>query len=156
MNPSDFEYAGFWIRVWASIIDSLLVLVIILPVLSVVYGDAYWSSDRFIQGPVDFLLSWVAPAVAVLLFWISRQATPGKMAITAQIVDAKTGGKPSTQQLLLRYLGYYVGAVPLFLGLIWIAFDSRKQGWHDKMAGTVVIRRKAGGTQPVQFDRADS
>ena len=150
-DNSELEYAGFWIRVWASIIDSFLAAIILLPLLTAVYGTAYWDSDRFVQGPIDFLLSWVAPAVAVLLFWVSRQATPGKMAVGARIVDAKTGGKPSTGQLLGRYAGYYLAMIPMFLGFIWVGFDSRKQGWHDKLAGTVVVRKKAGTTQAVRF-----
>jgi uncharacterized RDD family membrane protein YckC len=152
MNATELEYAGFWIRVWASIIDSILVGIIIFPILTAVYGWDYWSSESFIQGPVDFLLSWVAPSIAVVLFWISRQATPGKMAIAARIVDAKTGEKPSNTQWITRYVGYFLASIPLFLGLVWVAFDPRKQGWHDKLAGTVVVRNKAGATQPVQFN----
>jgi uncharacterized RDD family membrane protein YckC len=71
-------------------------------------------------GPWTFVISWVLPAVVVVLFWMARQATPGKMAIAARIVDAKTGGKPSTSQLLIRYLGYFVSSIPFrpgpFLG----------------------------------------
>jgi len=85
------------------------------------------------------------PAIAVVLFWIYRQATPGKIAISARIVDARTGGKPSTKQLVVRYLGYYVSTVPLMLGILWVAFDPRKQGWHDKLAGTVVVRPRRRG-----------
>ena len=151
MDTSNLEYAGFWIRVWASVVDSILVGIVIFPILTAVYGRAYWSSESFIQGPVDFLLSWVAPAIAVVLFWIIRQATPGKMAIAARIVDAKTGEKPSSAQLITRYAGYFLAAIPLFAGLVWVAFDPRKQGWHDKLAGTVVVRNKAGATQPVHF-----
>jgi uncharacterized RDD family membrane protein YckC len=138
------EYAGFWVRVGAAIIDTLLLSIIILPVLTAVYGFAYWSSDRLIQGPADFLVSWVAPAIAVVLFWIARQATPGKMALGIRIVDAETGGKPRNGQLVLRYLGYYVSMLPLFIGILWVAFDSRKQGWHDKIADTVVVRTRRG------------
>ncbi len=152
MDASEFEYAGFWIRVWASIIDSVLVMVIIFPILTAIYGGSYWLDPRWIKGPLDFIVSYILPAIGIVLFWISRQATPGKMAIGAQIVDAKTGGKPSTGQLLARYAGYYASIFPLFIGLIWVAFDSRKQGWHDKLAGTVVIRKKKGTTQAVQFD----
>ena len=125
--------------------------IIIFPLLTAIYGTAYWEAESFIQGPIDFLLSWVFPAIAVVLFWISRQATPGKMAVGARIVDAKTGGKASTGQLLGRYAGYYVAAIPILLGLFWVAFDPRKQGWHDKLAGTVVVRNKAGTTQAVKF-----
>ena len=97
------------------------------------------------QGPADFLINWLLPAVAIVLFWIYRQATPGKMAIKARIVDARTGAKPKPGQLMIRYLGYYVSTIPLGLGLIWVAFDPRKQGWHDKIAGTVVVRSKHSG-----------
>jgi uncharacterized RDD family membrane protein YckC len=87
----------------------------------------------------------------VLLFWIYRQATPGKIAIGARIVDAESGANPSARQLVGRYLGYYVSIVPLMLGIFWVAFDPRKQGWHDKLAGTVVVRPKHRGPVPVHF-----
>jgi len=142
MDSTELEYVGFWARVVASLIDSVLVGVIIWPLLTAIYGQAYWTDAAFIKGPLDFLLSWVFPAFAVVAFWIARQATPGKMVISARIVDAETGNKPSTGQLIGRYLGYFVSTFPLFLGLIWVAFDRRKQGWHDKLAGTVVVRTK--------------
>jgi uncharacterized RDD family membrane protein YckC len=41
----------------------------------------------------------------------------------------------------LRYVGYWVVWITLFIGFIWVAFDGRKQGWHDKIAGTLVVRR---------------
>jgi uncharacterized RDD family membrane protein YckC len=150
----DLEYAGFWIRVVAALIDTVLLTIIIVPFLLAIYGPEYWSSDRLVQGPLDFLISWVAPAVAVVLFWLARQATPGKMAVGARIVDARTGDRPSTRQLVIRYLGYYVAMIPLFIGILWVAFDPRKQGWHDKLAGTVVVRRRGGATEPVRFDGA--
>jgi uncharacterized RDD family membrane protein YckC len=151
VDASDLEYAGFWLRVWATLIDTLVIGLFIWPILSFVYGPEYWSDTAFIKGPVDFLMSWVAPAIAVVVFWVTKQATPGKMAISARIVDAQTGRHASTGQLIKRYLGYYLATIPLGLGLIWVAFDGRKQGWHDKFAGTVVVRKKAGATQAVQF-----
>ena len=78
-------------------------------------------------------------------------ATPGKIAIGARIVDARTGEPAGTGQLIGRYLGYFVSTLFLGLGLLWVAFDARKQGWHDKLAGTVVIRRKGGRAEPVRF-----
>lgn len=151
MPATDVEYAGFWLRVWAAIIDSFLVLLVVGPILTMIYGRDYWVSTSLVRGPLDFLFSWVMPAVAVVLFWMNAQATPGKMAIAARIVDAETGGMPSTRQLIIRYLGYILATIPLGLGLLWVAFDPRKQGWHDKMAGTVVVRKKAGTTKPVTF-----
>lgn len=141
MNQAPPEYVGFWARVGASIIDTILMLVIVAPLLTYHYGGGYWMGEfGFIAGPMDVLLNWVLPAIAVIIFWIYRQATPGKMAISAKIVDATTLGKPSTGQLIIRYLGYYVSFIAFCLGFIWVGIDARKQGWHDKMAGTLVVR----------------
>jgi uncharacterized RDD family membrane protein YckC len=155
------EYAGFWIRLWASFIDSILVAVIIWPIVSAVYdvettdlpigdtGSLLLESFKP-QGTLDFLLSWVFPAVAVIVFWIYRAATPGKMLVRAKIVDANTGAPPSTGQCIGRYLGYYVSIFTFFLGFLWIAFDPRKQGFHDKLAGTVVVRTRKRTFTPTQ------
>ena len=137
----DMEYTGFWIRVWASVIDTVLIAVITIPILSAIYGKQYFESERLIEGSMDFLISWVLPAIAVIIFWVYRAATPGKMAISSKIVDAQTGGQPSTGQLVGRYFGYFISTIPLGLGIIWVAFDKKKQGWHDKLAGTVVVRK---------------
>ncbi len=88
------------------------------------------------------MVSWVFPLIAIVVFWTYKQATPGKMAISARIVDAKTGEKPTLQQYIVRYLGYFVATIPLGLGIFWVAWDKRKQGWHDKLANTVVISNK--------------
>ena len=63
------------------------------------------------------------------------------MVIGAKIVDAKTGA-PSTGQLIGRYFGYYVSILPFFLGIVWVGIDAKKQGFHDKLAGTVVVRSR--------------
>ena len=48
MDATDIEYAGFWLRVWASLIDTALLCALILPLLTAIYGRAYWDSARFI------------------------------------------------------------------------------------------------------------
>ena len=138
------EYAGFWIRVLASVIDTLLMMLIVVPALVAIYGWDYFDPEKtgFIAGPADLLLSYIAPAIAVIVFWAYRQATPGKMMLSLRIVDAATGSAPTTGQCVGRYLGYFVSAIPFGLGLLWVAFDKRKQGWHDKLAGTVVLRAR--------------
>ena len=153
VQNNDFEYVGFWPRVGASIIDAIIVLIITALPLVAIYDWGYFTDqDRpLIAGPADFLISWVLPAVGVILFWLYKQATPGKMAVSARVVDASTGNTLTVGQSIGRYLGYFVAILPLFIGIIWVAFDPRKQGWHDKLAGTVVVRRKHRGPEPVRF-----
>lgn len=155
MTTDSLEYAGFWIRVAAALIDTVLIICVTAPVLFAIYGWAYFdaSGGGFFAGIADFLISWIAPAVAVVAFWLYKQATPGKMALSIKVVDAKTGGALTVGQSVGRYLGYFVSTIPLGLGLIWVAFDPRKQGWHDKLAGTVVVRAANRGPQAVRFEK---
>lgn len=146
------KYTGFWPRVGASLIDTVIICAITWPILVSIYGWSYFEGEDIIAGFADFLLSWVFPLIAVIAFWVYRQATPGKMAISAQIVDAKTGEKPTLQQYIVRYIGYFVALIPLGLGILWVAWDKKKQGWHDKLAGTVVISPKEKYTQDVSFE----
>ena len=139
MQEDDFEYVGFWLRVVAALIDSVIVSIIITPALIAVYGMGYYlnTGRPLIAGPADVLISWVLPALAVILFWLFRRATPGKMVISAQVVDARTGKSLTTGQAIGRYFAYFVATLPFCLGLIWVAFDPRKQGRHgDDQAQT--------------------
>ena len=119
------DYAGFGARLLAFLIDWLMFFVVSVP-LSFLF---------FELAPVMPLLG----AAAVVAFWRFRGATPGKLAVGVRIVDARTGGTPSIARLVLRLLCYVLSAAPLYLGFLWIAVDRRRQGWHDKIAGTLVI-----------------
>lgn len=152
MNTKQLEYAGFWTRTGAALIDGILLLLITVPLLISIYGWDYLETEDLVLGPADFLISWVFPAFATVIFWLYKRATPGKMAVTAQVLDAKTGHNISVGQAMLRYLGYFIATLPLGLGIFWIAFDSRKQGWHDKIAGTVVVKSTKAGPEPVHFN----
>ncbi|MGE4294352.1 MAG: RDD family protein [Campylobacterales bacterium] len=150
---SELEYVGFWARTGATIVDSIIFLAVIYPPLLTIYGMDYLQGYHgFVAGPADLLLSWIFPIVATVLFWKYRQATPGKMLVKAKIVDAKTGGEASTGQLIGRYFAYILSMLPLCLGYIWVAFDSKKRGWHDILAGTVVVRPKNHGPEEVRFE----
>lgn len=146
MPQENMNYAGFWIRFAATMIDSVLVMLVTFPLLWWIYGPRYFdgSMNAVVAGPADFLVSWVLPSLAVILFWRHRQATPGKMLFSLRVVDAESGGPLTLGQGVGRYLAYFVSTIPLCLGFVWIAFDKRKQGWHDKLAGTVVIRAPRG------------
>ena len=138
----DIQYVGFWARVAAGIIDSIAIMVVTLPLMYLAYGGGVFtdfSDSSMVKGPMDVIINWILPIVAVILFWTYKQATPGKMIFGAKIVDAKTGEKPSLGQWVIRYIGYFPASIVFFLGLMWVGWDKRKQGWHDKMAGTVVV-----------------
>jgi uncharacterized RDD family membrane protein YckC len=131
------DYAGFWARAAAFVIDWLIAIVIVVPVMVVVFGMREISLD-----PAEHswdLLAPLAVAATVIGFWRYCGATPGKIALAVKIVDARTGQAPSILQLIVRFLAYFVSALPLYLGFLWAAVDRRKQGWHDKIARTVVI-----------------
>ena len=139
------EYVGFWKRLVAALIDLMVLLVIIVPIEVAIFGTNY--VERAMAGEtmaVDFWVQFALPLVAVLLFWRYGKGTPGLMAIGARIVDVRTGAPPTTGKLLLRALVLAVLLVlsPFLIGLIglvWMVFDGRKQGLHDKAAGTAVV-----------------
>jgi len=140
MKHVNLEYAGFWLRTGAALVDTIIILIIAMPLSLLVYGWGYFDSDKFIRGSADLAINYLLPLIATIILWRRFQATPGKMALKLRIVDAVSGETASVRQCCIRYFGYLISALPLGLGLIWVAFDQRKQGWHDKMAGTVVVR----------------
>ncbi len=140
--PRRPEYVGFWKRLLAVVIDTLILTVIAVPLLLAIYGRDYFqiAQERGgLAGFWDFMIQIVLPTVATILFWRYRGASPGKMAISAKIVDAATGQPASTAKLVGRFFAYTLSLLPLGAGFLWIALDARKQGFHDKLAGTVVV-----------------
>lgn len=141
----NYSLAGFWRRSFSTIIDMTIMFFLFGSAMSMIYGQAYWdnlAASGNIYGIWDLLINYIVPPIATILFWAYKKATPGKMALGAIIVDRKTGQAATLKQLIIRYLGYFISFIPLGLGFLWIAFDQNKQGWHDKLAGTIVIYRK--------------
>ncbi len=148
----EYKYAGFWIRVGASLIDLLLLSMITFPLMFLAYGSLAWESEGTFLGAADFLINVTFPLFATVLFWFYKSATPGKMALKIKIVNAYDGSKLSVGQCIGRYFAYIPAILILFIGIFWVAFDKKKQGWHDKLAKTVVIRKKnRDTTKKVEF-----
>jgi uncharacterized RDD family membrane protein YckC len=133
--------AGFGVRLLAQVLD----LFWLLPLSILLQAVASFVND----GPMSLggeIMANLIGALIVLLFWAERQATPGKMLLGLRIVDADSGAPPTLRRLVWRYVGYLVSALPLCLGYLWVLWDPRRQGWHDKMARTLVVQdRRRGG-----------
>lgn len=167
LPSSELEYVGFWPRAFAALIDTIWVSILISLIWMIFPTASSTLEDQLLRDPAsvsvaalsaelagsgrDMALQGLAAAALIFGCWIFRNTTPGKMAVHARIVDAETGQAPSTRQLVIRYLGYYVSILTLFVGFLLVAIDPRRQGLHDKLAGTVVVRPKLRGAQAVSF-----
>ena len=149
---NDLTYVGFWKRTVAVLVDTFLIILVTLPILIWAYGIEYLNNEHMEKGSLDFIINYVFPTIVVILLWKYYQPTPGKMIFKATIVDAKTGGKPTLKQWIIRYLGYFVSLLPFGLGYFWVAFDKKKQSFHDKLAKTLVIQSKVIESEPVEID----
>jgi uncharacterized RDD family membrane protein YckC len=145
--------AGFWIRVVAYLSDSIVIQLIIWMLFAVaVLGYSAGSSTSVsVQqmyelyptewGPIAGLDILIKLVYYTLFLGRSGQ-TPGKMLFGIKVI--RTDGGPVTHgQALLRTLGYYINMFTLQIGFLWVAFDPRKQGLHDKIARTLEIHERA-------------
>lgn len=139
------RFAGPGARLVAYIIDAILVAVFMFVVVLVfgalVTGAAVSGSAGLAVGG-GILLVLAVLGVAFLyfpFFWARGGQTPGMKVFRIRIVRDRDGGPISGGQALLRLLGYFVNGVVFYIGYVWILIDKRRRGWHDLIAGTVVI-----------------
>lgn len=125
-------YAGFWRRAAASMFDSMIYFVLV----GLLLGTEYAKAETFSWE--GFVVNGLMMAMTVVL-WVKFLGTPGKLLLGCQVVDADSFAPVTLKQAIIRYLGYFVSMLPLMLGFLWIIWDRRKQGFHDKLANTVVL-----------------
>ncbi len=134
-------YAGFWRRVAAALIDGLLLSVVTVPLtLAFGDGDAYADAAR----------SSAASSISVVITWLysalmessTKQATVGKMALGMIVTDLE-GRRIGFGRATGRHFAKILSALILGIGFLMIAFTQRKQGLHDILAGTLVIKGQA-------------
>lgn len=133
------KYAGFLVRLLALVLDGIILGIIGYAI----FGKEVVQIDT--TSGFSFSINFngwksVIPPFYTLLFWILFSATPGKLICRLKIVDTD-GKRLSWQKALIRFVSYIPSAFVFFLGFIWVGFDSKKQGWHDKIAKTYVIKR---------------
>jgi uncharacterized RDD family membrane protein YckC len=86
--------------------------------------------------------SILVPLVYFVIFWsrLGGGRTLGMRLLGLRLVEERAGATPEIGTALVRWLGLWLSFAVCFVGVIWVAFDSRHQGWHDKIARTLVIR----------------
>lgn len=149
--------AGFWIRAAAYLLD-LPILVGIMVVLGTVTGIGPALSGALRSPQPDVRLSaFVLIDVIALVVWIAyfvptwqRGATIGMRAVGLELVDTSSGRRISYPRAMLRALMLQVAFAPAWIGVLWVAWDPRRQGWHDKVARTQVVYARKRDVQALQ------
>lgn len=152
------QYAGFVTRLSAILIDMALVIVALFVVILVFRLILqFFNLDALFAGlltnltarhsSIDTLVRLLAAAgtfyFIFFLYYITLHAVSGGLTIGKALMGARVvrmDGTPlSFGRCTRRYLTFILSALPLFLGLLWVIWDDRRQGWHDKLSGTCVI-----------------
>lgn len=131
------EYAGFWIRVVAYIIDSIVLTVVLGVIGFALIGGAIAMESFGLVVGVYFFYIVVVFAYFTVMESSSRQATLGKMAVGIKVGN-ELGQRISPANALGRMASKILSGMILYIGYIMVGFDARKQGLHDKIASTVV------------------
>ena len=155
----EVRYAGFWIRFFASLLDTIFLA---LPVAIVIYflSDGNWfdfsqyqqnmmmamsGNTHALDAQPQTSLKWellfeVSVLLVTLIFWKRwRGATPGKKFVHIKIVDAKTYEDINSTQALTRSFGYIISTFTFLVGFIMVGLRKDKRGLHDLLASTAVI-----------------
>jgi uncharacterized RDD family membrane protein YckC len=150
---SQVVYVGFWKRVLAGVVDFIVPAILLIPVVILFYHNGnYENPEEFIkiiakyaeERNIFFIgLLVVFDGAYTILFWLWKSATPGKLLFKMKIVDKDTMQNLGFRNSLLRYIGYYASQGVIFIGgYLWVAFNKKKQGFHDLIANTIVISTK--------------
>ena len=139
------HYAGFVSRLIAFGIDVAIVTISLLlmgwllsAVLSLFNVGSLSGSARISAIFLSSTFGLLYTAAYFIFLWTLASQTLGKTIMGLRIVT--TGGEHLTLgRSVRRLLGYIVSIFAFFVGFLWILFDDRRQGWHDKIAGTLVI-----------------
>lgn len=149
-QPAYVEYAGFWLRFVAYIIDYLVMLVpsvIVQFGLGFVIGATMTGSAS--QQTIEAVAQLVAGVAGLILAWLyyafmessEKQATLGKMALGLVVTDTE-GGRLSFGRATGRYWGKLLSGLIFGVGYMMAGWTERKQALHDSMANALVVRRR--------------
>lgn len=128
------NYAGFWIRVLATIIDGIVIGVAVGIIMSLTGCNTHSASLS--QSLFMLAVQW---GYYSLMESSARQATLGKIVFGLRVTDLQ-GNRISFGKATARFFGKVLSGLVLFIGYIMVAFTDKKQGLHDMMVGTLVLR----------------
>lgn len=137
-------YAGFVSRLFAFVLDVIIIVVAMtLITWLITFVDVLFNIEAFLGGNVISVILTALLTFGVyigypLFFWTLTGQTPGMMLMGLRVVTTD-GHYVSLGRSIRRLIGYVIAALPFFLGFFWILVDDRRQGWHDKIAGTCVV-----------------
>ena len=156
VQPGGRVYAGFWIRLVARLVDGFIIgiplsVVFLLVVVAVgATATRTSNSDQNTQTAVvagfggGFIVLYLLVLFLVIsyqvYFWGTSGSTLGMRLFKLRVVDANTGAPIGITRALIRWVMTLVNSMACYIGWIWVAFDPRKQGWHDKVANSVVLQ----------------
>ena len=125
-KSAERDYAGFWVRLAAAIVDSIVFQAALFVVI-------------FINPGLSILLALTVQFLYSVSFIEENGQTLGKRLMKIRVVD-EHGNPPSLRQALVREtLGKILSAICLFLGFLTMITNKEKRGWHDKISGTYVV-----------------
>jgi len=148
-------YAGFASRLLAVLVDTIILMLTyviltwfisvairILPIGRIFGFSLNWllgqgDSGQMVSTNTVIAVFLLSTTVYYVFLWTLTGQTLGMILLGLRVVTIE-GRRLSIWRSMLRYCGYVVAALPFFLGFAWILVDNRRQGWHDKIAGTYV------------------
>jgi uncharacterized RDD family membrane protein YckC len=147
IQTTTVTYGGFWRRVLAYLLDGFVITILTSIVIGLsgtspeVWKSGYMASQDFFyfmhNAPLSYGVMWLYYA---LMESSKYQATLGKMA-TEMIVTKEDGSKITFKDATVRFFSKILSCIILGIGFLMIIWNKKKQGLHDKLAGTIVVRK---------------
>jgi len=143
-QPQTLQYAGFWARFFAMVIDSIILSAIVMLIELLGFQNEIKVATDPTNSSLPIIL-FIIPTIISYLYYVILTSllgyTLGKKVFKLRVIHAETECNISWKRATLREIvGKFVSSLVFSLGFIWAAFDQKKQGWHDKIAKTLVIK----------------
>ena len=139
-QDAEISYGGFWLRVIASIIDGILIQIVVFVgaffIMRLVMGEGTEESLQIVANLVGLVITWLYYTLLESSNW---QATLGKKAVGLKVTDLQ-GEQIGFGRANARYWSKILSALILMIGFLMVAFTEKKQGLHDMIASTLVVK----------------